>query len=256
MSVRDAGRAVAMRVPSFATVVAGEWLKLRTMRSTWWLLAAFVIVTAGMGATSSAGGSDPSTEDLAGRLVAGLALSVAFPAALGAVAATSEWSSGLARVSLVVTPNRTRWVLSKAAIVCLTAGLATVVALGLTFVLSMARYANSSVALAITDPDVLVIFAGAPVFVALMAGMALGMGVLLRHSGGAVSMAVGLLFVAPLIVPAVGLPVLTEALPTSTGLALMGLPSPLNPAVALVITLLWAAIPLAAAIPALKRRGA
>ncbi len=241
---------------TFASVVSGEWFKLRTMPSTWWVFGAFILITAGMGATSSAGGSDPSPDDLAARVVAGLSLTVAFPAALGALAATSEWSTGLIRVSLVATPNRSRWVLSKATVTALASAVATIIALALTIALSMVRYSSSSTSLSLTDPQVLWILAGAPVFVALMTVLALAVGVLLRSSGGAVTTVVGLLFIAPLIVPAFGLPVLAEALPTSTGPALMGLPSSFSPPIAITVTILWAAVPLALSIPALRRRGA
>ncbi len=256
MTTRQDRSAAVVFAPSFVSVMSGEWFKLRTMQSTWWLLATFVLLTAAMGATSSVGGSDPSADDLTQRLAAGLSFTVVLPAVLGAVAATSEWSTGIVRVSLVATPSRARWVLTKAAVVALVTGAATLIAMALTVAFSMLRYAGSNTGLDLSDPDVLTVVLGAPVFVAVMAVLSVAIGVLLRHSGGAVTTAVALLFFAPLIVPVFGLPILIRLLPTSTGPAFMGLPASLSPGVAIAVTLAWAAIPLALSIPALVRRGA
>ncbi|MDN4475141.1 hypothetical protein QQX09_04620 [Demequina sp. SYSU T00192] len=241
---------------SFGSVVAGEWFKLRTMRSTLWLIAVFVVLTAAMGATSSAGGDAPTQDDLAARLTAGLSLTLVFPAVLGVVAATSEWSTGLVRVSLVATPRRAWWVMAKAIVVGVVAIVATVCALALTIILSMFRYSGTDLAIDLTSPGTLAVLFGAPAFVAIMTVLSLAVGVLMRHSGGAVAASVGLLIVLPMVMGIFGLPVLVEILPTNAGLALMAQPAPFTPAVAIMLTLLWAAAPLGAGIWALQRRGA
>ena len=81
-------------------------------------------------------------------------------------------------------------------------------------------------------------------------------GVLVRHSGGAVGAVLALLFLLPLLVPALGVAALQGVLPTVAGQALMGLPTPFSAVLSMVLAVLWAVVPLAAAIWSLNRRDA
>ncbi len=251
---------VAQQDPAYRTTfgraVAAEWLKLRTLRATFWLVLAFVVITAAMAATSSEGGSDPGPDAVASRLTAGLFLSVLLLSVVGVIAASSEWTTGLVRVSLAVTPRRSTWVLAKAVVVAVVAVVATILALALAWPLSLLRYSGSSTRLEITDPQVLNVVLGAPVYVGVITLLSLAIGVLVRHSGGAVGAVLALLFLLPLLVPALGVAALQGVLPTVAGQALMGLPTPFSAGLSMVLAVLWAVVPLAAAIWSLNRRDA
>lgn len=121
---------------------------------------------------------------------------------------------------------------------------------------SMWRYAGSDTSLEITDPTSAQVLLGAPIYVALMTLLALGLGVLLRHSGAAVSTVIALLFFLPVILPGFGIETLFAVLPSNTGQALMGLPAPYANSLSIGLTVLWAAVPLAAGIWSLRRRDA
>src|SRR3984885_593472 len=97
----------------FRTVAKMEWLKLRSVRSTWWTLLVFAAGMIGLAvlimahynwATMPSGaraGFDPTNDSLAGLAIGQLALGV-----LGALAITSEFSSGLIRVTFAAAPRR------------------------------------------------------------------------------------------------------------------------------------------------------
>ena len=99
----------------FRHAAAMEWIKLRSLRSTWWTLA---VTVAGAAAIAVAVGVN--TEDAAGDLtnnaLAGIALGLLLTGILGVLTATSEHSSGTIRSTLAAIPNRPLLLAAKAAV--------------------------------------------------------------------------------------------------------------------------------------------
>ncbi|HET6189531.1 MAG TPA: hypothetical protein VFE59_21385, partial [Trebonia sp.] len=175
-----------------------EWIKLRSLRSTRWVLAAGMVATVALGVvagynTRSVTG-DPTSNVLAGALVGQVITGV-----LGVLAMTSEYSSGLVRVTFAAMPRRGLVLAAKTAVfgaVCLAAGEITVVA---SFLGGMAALRSSVPHPSLSDPAVLraVLMTGAYLVLTGLAG--LGIGAILRHGAAAVGVLVGGLFVLPLI---------------------------------------------------------
>lgn len=118
---------------------------------------------------------------------------------LGVLAMTSEYSSGLVRVTFAAMPRRGLVLAAKAVVfgaVCLAAGEITVVA---SFLGGMAALRSSVPHPSLSDPAVLraVLMTGA--YLALTGLAGLGIGAILRHGAAAVGVLVGGLFVLPLI---------------------------------------------------------
>jgi hypothetical protein len=195
----------------FRSVARMEWLKLRTVRSTAWILLVFAGGMIGIGilvlnhqhwATMSApdrASFDPTNDGFAGLALGQLALGV-----LGALAITTEFSSGMIRATFAAVPRRPLLLAAKAAVlgaVTLAAGeiLAfTAFAIGEAVLRSPAPHAT------LGQPGVLraVLMGGA--YPALIALIALGLGAVIRHTAGAISAVVGILFVLPLILVPLG----------------------------------------------------
>lgn len=175
-----------------------EWIKLRSLRSTRWVLAGGMVATVALGVvagynTRSVTG-DPTSNVLAGALVGQVITGV-----LGVLAMTSEYSSGLVRVTFAAMPRRGLVLAAKAVVfgaVCLAAGEITVVA---SFLGGMAALRSSVPHPSLSDPAVLraVLMTGA--YLALTGLAGLGIGAILRHGAAAVGVLVGGLFVFPLI---------------------------------------------------------
>jgi ABC-2 type transport system permease protein len=183
-----------------------EWLKLRTVRSTWWILLVFAAGMVGLAAVVGANGPthpDPSF-DPTEELFAGLALGQLAIGILGALVLSSEFTSGSIRSTFAAVPRR-GWVLTaKAAVmaaVTLVAG----------EVLAFAAFAAFQIAArpgvphpALSQPGVLraVLFAGA--YPCLVGLIGLGLAAIIRHTVGAVAAVVGIVFVLPLVLLPLG----------------------------------------------------
>jgi ABC-type transport system involved in multi-copper enzyme maturation permease subunit len=175
-----------------------EWIKLRSLRSTRWVLAGGMAATVALGVvagynTRSVTG-DPTSNVLAGVLVGQVITGV-----LGVLAMTSEYSSGLVRVTFAAVPRRGLVLAAKAVVfgtVCLVAGEITVVA---SFLAGIAALRSPVPHPSLGDPMVLraVLMTGG--YLALTGLAGLGIGAILRHGAAAVGVLVGGLFVLPLI---------------------------------------------------------
>jgi ABC-2 type transport system permease protein len=188
----------------FRTVAQMEWLKLRSVRSTWWTLLVFAAGMVGLAILVMRGQQhnasfDPTNDSFAGLAIGQLALGV-----LGVLAVTSEFSSGMIRATFAAAPRRPLVLAAKAAIlasVTLVAGeIMAFVAFGVGQAVLKSQFAHA----ALGQPGVLraVLMAGA--YPALIALIGLGLGAIIRHTAGAISAVVGVLFVLPLILLPLG----------------------------------------------------
>ena len=188
----------------FRNVAQMEWLKLRSVRSTWWTLLVFAAGMVGLAILVMRGQQhsasfDPTNDSFAGLAIGQLALGV-----LGVLAVTSEFSSGMIRATFAAAPRRPLVLAAKAAIlasVTLVAGeIMAFVAFGVGQAVLKSQFPHA----ALGQPGVLraVLMAGA--YPALIALIGLGLGAIIRHTAGAISAVVGVLFVLPLILLPLG----------------------------------------------------
>jgi ABC-2 type transport system permease protein len=188
-----------------------EWTKLRSVGSTRWALAgAFgamvllgVLLCAG---AHSNGCINAECDDMAMQSLGGVYLGQFAISALGVLAITSEYATGLIRVTFVADPRRRRVLAAKALAVA-----AAVFAVGLvTSVLSFAignallvgngyTPANGYPTLSLTDGPVLRAIVGTALYLSAVALLSLGIATVLRHTAAAISTVIALLWV-PLIV--------------------------------------------------------
>jgi hypothetical protein len=191
---------------SFHTVAAMEWRKLRTVRSTWYIVGFFAVSMIGLAmvvlrhegyAQMSAAGRasfDPTHD-----CFIGLVLGQLLTGTLGVLAITAEFSSGMIRATFAAAPRRPLVLAAKAAVlgaVTLAAGQMTAFA---AFFAGQAALQAPAPHATLGEPGVLraVLVAGA--YPALIALIGLGIGAVIRHTAGAVCALVGVLFVLPLL---------------------------------------------------------
>lgn len=193
---------------AFAATFASERTKLATVRSTYVvvglgiLLALLLTVGSGIALGETWGDwnaaeraeFDPTLFGITGMVFTGIFFSV-----LGVMAAASEFSSGMIRVTLTATPRRGRVLAAKAAAISaltLVAGLVATVAM---FLVAQAIYGSydlptASLADSETLRAILLIVALGPLFPVI----GLTLAVLLRRSAGAVATLLAMIF-APVI---------------------------------------------------------
>jgi ABC-2 type transport system permease protein len=190
---------------SFARSLHAEWIKLRSLRSTWYTLACLLVVGLGITTlTTNAAGSqyaddprawDPTAFSLKCYVVAQLVIGV-----LGILAVTGEHATGLMRTSLTATPRRHRLL---AATVVVAVGVAVVagqVLMFAAFFLGQAVLGAQDVPNAgLGDPGVLSAVAGGGLYLTAIALLAVGLGALARATAGALATLVGIVFLVPAV---------------------------------------------------------
>jgi ABC-2 type transport system permease protein len=182
-----------------------EWVKLRSLRSTRWVLAGGMAATVALGVV--AGDNTRSvTGDPTSNVLAGVILGQVVTGVLGVLVMTGEYSSGLVRVTFAALPRRGLVLAAKAVVfglVCLAAGELAVLA---SFLGGMAALRPEVPHPSLGDPAVLraVLMTGA--YLALTGLAGLGIGAILRHGAAAAGVLLGGLFVLPLIAAATARP--------------------------------------------------
>ncbi|MCX4546461.1 ABC transporter permease subunit [Streptomyces sp. NBC_01565] len=189
-------------------LVAAEWIKLWSLRSTRWVLSLGMLILLGLALQSSLdtydswpdygpvqrSHYDPVTEALSG---AGVALLMIGAGTVGALSIVGEYASGLIRATLTAVPARHRVVLAKAVVLTgVMCGVGAFVSLG-TFTLSQAVLSGRGIGLSVSDPGVPGVLAANAALAPVSALVGLGIGALLRHTAMSVVTTCGLLVVLP-----------------------------------------------------------
>jgi len=191
---------------SFGDALRSEFTKIKSTRSTYWTLLALVVVCVGIGALASAGAAShanqisKATFDATQQSLAGLYVGQLVIAALGALTITSEYTTGMIRTMLSVQPRRGVVFAAKAlvfAVVTLVTGL---IASFASFFLGQALMSGHHLSVTLGQPNVLRAVIGGALFLTACGMLAYGLGAILRHTAGAITAAIGLLFVLTVLV--------------------------------------------------------
>ena len=194
----------------FGGTLRSELTKIRSVRSTYWSLIALVVITIGISALFAYGHAQnfsqmPSFAQAHQRAqfisqatetsLFGLILGQLVIAVLGALTITSEYSTGMIRTSLSVMPRRGTWFAAKAVVfgaIALVVGTVTSFA---SYFVGQAILSTQHINSSIGQPGVLRAVIGGGLFVAACGLLSFGLGAVLRHTAGAITASIGLLFV-------------------------------------------------------------
>ncbi len=257
---------------TFPRVVRSEWTKLRTLRSTWitLLIALFLsvgiaaLIGSNLGEPGPDGGGGPPPQvlaDIPAALLAGTLFASLVLGVLGALAASTEYSTGTVRATLTAVPKRLPVLAARVVVV-------TVVAAVAGAVLSTAAFWMGSVLLDAPlsagwgDDGVLAALVGNTGYLVAITLLGLGLGMLARSTAGAITVLVALVFLLPSILPFISadwVQSVNDYLPGTAGSSLQSTQeelSVLSRGTATLTLALWALVPLVVAAVLLKRRDA
>jgi ABC-2 type transport system permease protein len=187
-------------------VVRSEWTKFWSLRSTWWTLLIAFVVTVGFATLIAWGASsnvdkmdarDRATLDVTNIAMAGIAFGQLAMAVLGALIVASEYSTGGIKTTLVAVPNRLRVLLAKVLVFGVVSFVVGTVAAFVSFFVAMSFWSSHHLQASLSDPGVLRAVFGAGLIALAAALLGLALGALIRHTAGAITTAVALLFVLP-----------------------------------------------------------
>jgi ABC-2 type transport system permease protein len=171
-----------------------EWIKLRSLRSTWWVLA--LTVAGALGIAVAVGvNTEDAAADLTNNALAGISLGLLLVGVLGVLAMTGEHSSGMIRATLAAVPNRPLVLAAKAAVFGALALAAGEAAAFVAFFAGGAALPAGVPAPTLGQPGVLraVVLGGAGYCLIGLIGV--GLGAVIRHTPAAIAVLVGGVYV-------------------------------------------------------------
>jgi len=198
-----------MTIPGYTTpqrvtqvrVLLAEWTKLRTQPAAAWAAISTGVLVIGVGvlyallrATHPPHGTDVTTFDAAGVSLSGVQLAQISIGVLGVLLISNEYASGLIRTTFTAVPRRLPVLSGKVAVLSL---FTVVICIPFTFV---AFFAGQSVLsdqhlnTTLNAPGVLRAVIGSALYLGVVGLLGLGLGALIRYTGGAIAALFGALF--------------------------------------------------------------
>jgi ABC-type transport system involved in multi-copper enzyme maturation permease subunit len=255
---------------TYRRLATAEWTKLRSLRSTTWTLTAMVVSSLALCALSAAINAhdfstfsaadratwDPTNNSLSGTIAGQLAIAV-----FGVLAITAEYSSGTIRASLTAVPHRGRFLLAKASVYAAVVLVIGEVVSFASFLIGQAIYSGKAPTASLAHLDVVRAVALAGVYLVCICLISMAIGMMLRHTAGAITTVVALLLVIPGILSAlpgsVGHSVgrfLPEQLAGSSMAAVLPEPHSFGPWTGTAVLCSYVAVVLVGAATLLRRR--
>jgi ABC-2 type transport system permease protein len=237
----------------FAQAARMEWVKLRSLRSTWWALG--VTVAGAIGVAVAVGvNTEDTAADLTNNALAGIALGLLLTGVLGVLAMTGEYSSGTIRATLAAIPNRPLVLAAKAAVFGAVALAAGEAASFIAFFAGGAALPGGVPAPTLGDPGVLRAVALGGAGYCLIGLLGLGLGAIVRHTPGAIAVLVGGVYVlsqmvaalAPAVMPYVPVSIVANSMTVVRPVPAVGQVHFLSPWAGLGMLSLYAALTLGA----------
>ncbi|MGW3892291.1 ABC transporter permease [Micromonospora chokoriensis] len=206
-------------------VVAAEWTKFSSLRSTWITtgISVFLLIAFGMIASASFTGDGMTSIDLAlsGSVLAALSVGV-----LGALLGAGEYTTGMIRATLAAVPRRLPVLWSKSLVAGLGAFVTMTAGAFAAFAAGSAVLNDKVSSLGLGDDGVLRALLGAGLYLGLVAVLGVALGMLVRSSAGAIAILAGLLLIVPglaALLPDSIAEAITPYLPSNAGSAVMTL---------------------------------
>jgi ABC-type transport system involved in multi-copper enzyme maturation permease subunit len=198
----------------FPDLLAAEWIKMRSLRSTYWVLAlsAVVAIAINVNAVHSdlpyidqphppVPGLPPYNYDPLFHGLGSIAADVMALAAasFGAITVFGEYTTGMIRTTFAAVPDRRSVITAKVALVAaITLALGVIVSVTSFFTIN-AMLTSRHVGLSIHDPGCLRAVAAYALVVPVCALLGMAFGAVLRHATASIVAVVGVLFILPML---------------------------------------------------------
>jgi ABC-2 type transport system permease protein len=185
---------------TFGGALRSEFTKIRSVRSTRWALLAMILLTVVLGAIATYGQAsghrdpyfDPTAWSLGGVWLTELLIGV-----VGTLFITSEYSTGMIRTSLTALPQRGLLLVAKITVLAAVTFVAGLTASLAAFFTGQAILSSHHVSTTIVHLGVVRAIIGGALYLTVGALLALGIGLVIRHTAAALATAVAVLFLLP-----------------------------------------------------------
>ncbi|WP_158863861.1 ABC transporter permease subunit [Leifsonia sp. AG29] len=199
---------------TFPRVLRSEWIKLRSLRSTFWTLLSVVVLVVGLATLLSfalpsktslltqagprAATIDPSNV-VATAATFGLTFAQLVVAVLGVLVISGEFSTGMIRSSFAAVPHRFPVLVAKAIVLFVVSFLIGLISMAASWAITIGVTSTKGYDRELFAASTLWSVLGAAAYLGLVAVFALGIGTIIRSSAGGISAVVGVLFVLPIL---------------------------------------------------------
>lgn len=236
------------------STIAAEWMKFRTLSSTWWAIGAGALVSlaltaAGAATVISRWGPSSSPDQAALGIVAAVYVGVILAqlplGMLGTMTITGEQSSGMIDTTYLATPSKARVLLAKATVL---SGAAVIVSL----LIAIPGYIYGRLVAAEFHPSLLppaawTTIGGGTLMIVVTTLLGLALGALLRNGAAATAVLVAIVLVVPFVARVLpGGEVINHLMPAYPALQLIDQVPDIMPTwAAFAVLTAWVAISLA-----------
>lgn len=185
---------------SFGRALQSEWIKLSTLRSTWWSIGIVAVLTLGIAFLIAQSANYPGFRGIQ-AVVSPVQFTMLLAGILGVIAVTGEYSTGMIRSTLTADPLRGRVLLAKALVVSALMFVTSLIIFAIAALVVSPILAGKDMGIAWETPaDSILPLLAASLSMAVFALIGVSFGFLLRSGAGAIAATVGLLFVLPIVV--------------------------------------------------------
>lgn len=224
-----AGR-VSVHPATFRRLVAAEWVKLRSLRSTWWTLAvgmlflpAFAVSrVASIAQVPEAVGTDAMVGAV--YVTSGVALTQLAFCTLGVLVVSGEYGTGQIRSTFLASPGRLAALAAKLLVTAAMVAVASLVGVLLAWMAAAPFFDKTGMSIDLLRAEDARILLGVPLYLATAAALAFGIGTIVRSSAAGVATVLGVLLVVEnglAAIPWAPVQTLAAHLPASAGSRLL-----------------------------------
>ncbi|MFG6445480.1 ABC transporter permease subunit [Microbacterium sp. P07] len=184
---------------TFPRLLRSEWMKLTSLRSTWWSLAIATVLSVAISMLIAAASADLSPGFPAvTAILSPTQFTMLVAGILGSIAVTGEYSTGMIRSTLAAEPRRGAVLVAKAVVVAALMGVTTIVSYAIAIAMT-AGMLSEQIDWAEPTQSLIPLALGVLSMIAF-ALIGVGFGFIIRNGAGAIAATVGLLFVLPIVV--------------------------------------------------------
>lgn len=184
---------------TFVRALRGEWIKLATLRSTWWSIGIAAALTIGIAVLIAQAIDMPGFEPIQ-AVVMPIQFTMLLAGIIGAISVTGEYSTGMIRSTLTANPIRGSVLAARSAVLAVFMFLSSLVIFGLAAVAVSLIVASRDQSIEWSDPSASflpIVFSSLAMSVFALIGVSFGF--ILRSGAGAIAATVGVLFVLPIV---------------------------------------------------------
>lgn len=194
----ESGTASTHRI-TFVRAMRGEWIKLATLRSTWWSIGVVAALTIGIALLIAVAADAPGFSPIL-AVVLPIQFTVLFAGILGAISVTGEYSTGMIRSTFAANPLRGSVLAAKSLVIAAFLFVSSLVIFFVAAFVASAVMSGPGQGLDWSDLSASVLpLVVASLAMSVFAVIGVAFGFVLRSGAGAIAGTVGLLFVLPIV---------------------------------------------------------